>query len=258
MNPHADFARSLLDPERACPAELCRSDGLAPGSRFAVYRNNLRAGLVNALADSYPVVEQLVGTDFFRAMATIYAQNCPAHSPLMIDYGQHFADFIQGFAPAASVPYLADMARLERLRVLACHAADQVTLSPDTIASALNEPDTLSDLHIGLNASLATFDSAYAVGSLWRAHQDGGQPERVDPMRGEILLILRHSLHVLLVPIDVASQRFIQALSQDLAFGTAAAQTYEEHPGFDLSACLALLIRYGAITRLTHPERPRP
>lgn len=129
------------------------------------------------------------------------------------------------------------------------------SLSPDTIASALSQPDRLSDLLIGLDASVATFDSAYAVGSLWSAHQEGGQPERVDPMRGETLLILRRSLHVLLVPIDVASHRFIQALSQGLAFGAAATQTCEAHPGFDLSACLALLIRYAAITHLTHPER---
>lgn len=255
MNLHADFAHSLLDPERACPASLCRSDGRAPDSRFAVYRNNLRGGLVNALADSYPVVEQLVGTEFFRAMAAIYAQANPPRSPLMIDYGQDFADFIQGFAPAASVPYLADMARLERQRVVACHAADQTALSPQLIARTLGEPDRLASLHFGLDASLATLDSPFAVGSLWAAHQEGGQPEQVDPMRGETLLILRRSLCVLLVPIDRASHHFIQALSQDLAFGTAAAQTCEAFPGFDLSACLALLIRYDAITHLTHPER---
>ncbi len=255
MNPHADFAHSLLDPERACPAGLGRSDGRAPDSRFAVYRNNLRSGLVNALADGYPVVEQLVGTEFFRAMAAIFSRDCPPCSPLMIDYGQDFADFIQGFAPAASVPYLADMARLERLRVAACHAADQTALSADTIALTLSAPDALGHLHIGLDASLATLDSAFAVGSLWLAHQDGGQPERVDPMRSETLLILRRSLRVLLVPIDRASHRFIQALRQDLDFGTAAAQTCEDFPGFDLSACLGLLIRYGAITHLTHPER---
>ena len=40
-----------------------------------------------------------------------------------VDVGEAFAAFIQTFEPASSVPYLADVARLEHLRTLAYHAA---------------------------------------------------------------------------------------------------------------------------------------
>ncbi|MDP1007294.1 HvfC/BufC N-terminal domain-containing protein, partial [Klebsiella pneumoniae] len=80
--------------------------------------------MINALATAYPVTLQLVGDEFFHAMASIFVQAHPPTSPLISQYGSTFAQFIQGFEPAASVPYLADIARLERLRVCAYHAAD--------------------------------------------------------------------------------------------------------------------------------------
>ena len=118
------FSRALLSPEENCPQGLFSRNGADPAGRFAVYRNNVHSSLINALAAGYPVTLQLVGDEFFRAMAGVYVQGFPPTSPLINEYGSDLADFIQGFAPAASVPYLADVARLERLRVRAYHAAD--------------------------------------------------------------------------------------------------------------------------------------
>ena len=69
MSTQAAFAAALLDPQRPCPEGLFSANGADPASRFAVYRNNVQSSLINALADSYPVVLQLVGDEFFRAMA---------------------------------------------------------------------------------------------------------------------------------------------------------------------------------------------
>lgn len=47
-------------------------------ARFAVYRNNVRAGLVTALRRRFPVVERLVGAQFAQAMFGEFAR---AHPP---------------------------------------------------------------------------------------------------------------------------------------------------------------------------------
>ena len=107
MSTQAAFSAALLDIDLPCPDGLCSANGADPASRFAVYRNNVQSSLINALADSYPVVVQLVGDEFFRAMAGVFVQSHPPHSPLMSDYGSELADFISKFGPAASVPYLA-------------------------------------------------------------------------------------------------------------------------------------------------------
>ena len=115
MSLHDDFAEALLAPDLACPDGLFSSNGADPASRFVVYRNNVHSSLINALATAYPVTLQLVGDEFFRAMAGIFVQAYPPASPLISEYGSTFADFIQGFEPAASVPYLADVARLDTM-----------------------------------------------------------------------------------------------------------------------------------------------
>ena len=81
MSNQADFAAALLDPQRPCPDGLFSANGADPASRFAVYRNNVQSSLVNALADSYPVVLQLVGEEFFRAMGGIVDAELPAPKP---------------------------------------------------------------------------------------------------------------------------------------------------------------------------------
>src|SRR5476651_409961 len=166
-----DFAAALLAPDQACPDGLFSSNGADPASRFAVYRNNVHGSLINALASAYPVTLQLVGDEFFRAMAGCYVQANPPSSPVISAYGATFSSFIQGFEPAASVPYLADVARLERLRVRAYHAADAMPLDQQALIAALQQQSDLGELRLQLHPSLATLNSAYAVVALWAAHQ---------------------------------------------------------------------------------------
>jgi len=61
MSTQADFAAALLNAQLPYPKGLCSRNGADPSRRFAVYRNNVQSSLINALADSYPVVLQLVG-----------------------------------------------------------------------------------------------------------------------------------------------------------------------------------------------------
>ncbi|MCU1738881.1 MULTISPECIES: HvfC/BufC N-terminal domain-containing protein [Pseudomonas] len=258
MSDQASFSAALLDLQRPCPAGLCSRNGADPASRFAVYRNNVQSSLINALADSYPVVKALVGEDFFRAMASLYVQHFPPISPILNDYGQDFGSFIQGFSPAASVPYLADMARLERLRINAYHAADATPLSPEQIGVYLAAPETLNTLQVHLHPSVAVLNSSHAVVSLWEAHQGEGQLEQVDPTQAEAALVLRLHWQVEVFRIDIGTLVFIQSLQNDCPLELALAYAYDASAAFDPSHALALLIRYSAITHLHPEQKARP
>ncbi|NWA05139.1 HvfC/BufC N-terminal domain-containing protein [Pseudomonas gingeri] len=258
MSDQTRFSAALLDPRLPCPHGLCSSNGADPASRFAVYRNNVQSSLSNALADSYPVVMQLVGEAFFRAMAGVYVQHCPPASPILNHYGQDFGDFIQDFAPAASVPYLADVARLERLRINAYHAADATPVSPEQLGHYLADPESLITLRMHLHPSLAVLDSAHAVVSLWQAHQGEGRLEQIDPTRGEAALILRQHWQVEVFRIDSGTLAFIRSLQNDAPLAQAIAGACEAGAGFDPSQALALLIRHSAIIHLQSEEKARP
>jgi len=258
MSDQASFSAALLDPAQPCPPGLCSANGGDPASRFAVYRNNVQSSLINALADSYPVVRQLVGDEFFRAMAAVYLRHFPPTSPVLNHYGEDFGDFVQGFEPAAGLPYLADVARLERLRVRAYHAADAQPLSPEQIAVHLADPQALNDLRVRLHPSLATLNSAYGVISLWEGHQDGGDLEQVNPLQAEYALVLRHDWQVELFRVDIGTLTFIHRLQNDCPLGLALAHAHDANPDFDPSQALALLIRHGAIIQLQTQEATRP
>lgn len=121
----AEFVESLRDPELQVP------DGVGLGmrnnlqtKRFNVYRNNVAVGLTENLAASYPVTKQLVGEEFFTGMARVFVDLNAPRSPVMLHYGEHFPEFISDFEPAQSLPFLADVASIERCWNQAYNALD--------------------------------------------------------------------------------------------------------------------------------------
>src|SRR5690606_26423719 len=126
------------------PSGLTGPRGNKVDRRFAVYRNNVIIGLLDALADIFPTTQNLVGRDYFRATARLYIRAEPPSSPVIFEYGQGFADFVAGFPPARHLRYLPDVIRLERCWLDAFHAADAEPLSPATLASV--SPDRLESL----------------------------------------------------------------------------------------------------------------
>ncbi|NMY04964.1 DUF2063 domain-containing protein [Pseudomonas sp. WS 5059] len=249
-NLQSQFAQALLAPYQPCPDGLFSSNGADPASRFAVYRNNVHSSLINALADSYPVTLQLVGDRFFRAMAGMYVQAYPPTSPLLNEYGSDLADFIQGFAPAASVPYLADVARLERLRINAYHAADAPVADSQAVINQLQQLPSLGNVRLQLHPSVTTLQSSYAVVALWAAHQTSDTVARLDPWHGQCALILRNGLEVEVFCIDSGCVAFINSLNNQWPLEMAMAYALDAATEFDLHQCLGLLISHRAITHI--------
>jgi hypothetical protein len=249
------FAAALLDPELPCPTGLTAWNGSDPAQRFRVYRNNVIISLVDALADTFEVTQALVGEEFFRAMARLYALAQPPQSRLLAFYGGDFPDFIERFPPAAGLPYLADVARLEHLRVVAYHAADVSAISTAEISAALADQDTLPSVCLKLQPALSVLSSPTAVVSLWAAHQGLQDLSTVDPVNPENALILRHELAVEVMPISAAAGRFISAIQAGSTLGEAAESAAALDADFDLAGILALLLQKSAITALNPPRR---
>ncbi|NMX65087.1 DNA-binding domain-containing protein [Pseudomonas sp. WS 5079] len=249
-NLQSQFAQALLALYQPCPNGLFSSNGADPASRFAVYRNNVHSSLINALADSYPVTLQLVGDRFFRAMAGMYVQAYPPTSPRLNEYGSDLADFIQGFAPAASVPYLADVARLERLRINAYHAADAPVADSQAVINQLQQLPSLGNVRLQLHPSVTTLQSSYAVVALWAAHQTSDTVARLDPWHGQCALILRNGLEVEVFCIDSGCVAFINSLNNQWPLEMAMAYALDAATEFDLHQCLGLLISHRAITHI--------
>lgn len=254
----ADFAAALLDPVTPCPAGLRAWNGSDPARRLAVYRNNVTSSLIDALADTFAVVQQLVGTEFFRAMAAVFVRRHPPRSRILAHYGDGFAAFVADFEPAVGLPYLPDVARLEFARLQALHAADVPAIADEDLAHALADPEGLAGLRFQWHPSLAIIGSRYAVVSLWAAHQGDGVVPAVEVDWPKQAIVLRDELDVLVLPVDPGTGHFVARTLAGDTFGVAAGAAACGHPPFDLGSALSLLLRHRALVGLqspaTHPS----
>jgi hypothetical protein len=252
MNSQADFARALFDPAASMPGGLTTWNRSDPAVRFAVYRNNVVLSLIDALVDTFPVVQELVGEEFFRAMAKVFVQSNRPRSRLMAYYGGAFPEFVASFAPAASLPYLADVARLEMARVHAYHSADASAVNVDQLQAALTDAQQLVSMRWVLHPSVHVIESSHAICSLWAAHQGLLDLTSVDPNLPQTTLVFRSALEVEILEIPAASARFVVALQGGQPLPEAASLAEAEAQAFDLSGTLALLIRLQLITDITN------
>jgi hypothetical protein len=240
----AAMASALLEPDRACPAGLRAWNGSDVSRRLAVHRNTVLSSLVDALADTFPVTQELVGTEFFRAMAAVFVRESPPRSPLLFLHGAGFPVFIERFEPAAHLAYLADVARLEFARLEAFHAADAAPLQREALQTALRSTDDVGGIRLRPQPSLRLVESRFPVVSIWAAHQGDWTLEEIDPDRAEAALVLRPRLDVLVVPCDTATLRFARAMQAGMGFADCAAAA---GPGGELSATLSLLLANDAL-----------
>jgi hypothetical protein len=248
----SEFVRALIDPNLPPPSGLVAWNGSDPARRFAVYRNNVVASLVAALAAKFPVAKQLVGDEFFLAMARAYVLKRPPRSQLLMEYGEDFPSFISAFEHASSLPYLADVAMLEAARVFAYHAADAPALGPAEFGFV--RLDGLADLTIRLHPSARLLVSHFAVVSLWNAHQGRLDIGSVDPFHPEDALIVRPRLDVEVTRLSAGVALFLERVRTGARLGDAAKETIEAVSAFDLADALHGLVATGVATSLLPHE----
>lgn len=249
------FARALLDPLAPIPADLCAWNDSSIEKRFAVHRNNVVSSLIDALADAMPVVKELVGEAFFRAMAAEFIRSAPPRSQVLSQYGAAFPSFIAEFEPARSVPYLEDMARLELARLDAYHAADTRAVSTADWQSVLSRGIDLDRMRLRLHPSFRALRSDHAVLSIWRAHHGDGELGSVDAYRPQSVFVWRETVGVRALEVGEHEAAFAQALALDAPVSEAAQRADQDQCPMRLAQSLRLLMRLNVVTDLNIAER---
>lgn len=252
-----EFALALLDAGRAVPHGLTGPDGRRSACRFAVHRNNVVTGLVDALQAAYPATARIVGPEFFRAMARVHALAEQPHTPVMLDYGAGLPEFIERFEPACALPYLADVARIERAWTEAYHAAEAFALDPATLARF--PPRETPWLRIRLHPSVRIVCSRFPALTIWRMNVAGGTPAPVDlEASGEDILVARPDVEVEVRALPDGGAAFVSALGDGRTVLEASEAAFAASIRFDVLDNLAGLLHAGVITDvLALPEGAR-
>lgn len=250
------FTRALLDPNLPVPAGLTAQAPQEIARRFAIYRNNVVTSLIDALFARFPASAKITGEDFFAAMARVYLSQSPPTSPLMFTFGESFPDFAAAFPPAAEMPYLADVMRIEAARTRAYHAADAAPLDPPELAAQLSDKQAqdVALLGFALHPSIAVIASPHPVVTIWAMNAGEMPLDAIDNWQAETALVVRPQSDVHVVNLPSGSAEFIIALRANARLGDAAAHALSASADFDLTSTLAALISAQAFTSL-HPEK---
>lgn len=236
------FAQALLAPE---PPE---DDPLFGQGAFAVYRNTVAKGCIDALEANFPTVARLVGSDWFRSAALAYLRAQPPQEGRLLVYGdESFGEFVQALPTAAELPYLAGIARLDRLW-RACHvAADARVLAPQALGAIAPEALAATVLRVHPATQWAWFD-AQPVARIW-SRERSGEPEPAAPdWTGDGLLLTRADGAVGWQLLSRAGCAFLDACAGGATLGDAAAHALATAPDTDLAPVLQQLLRSGAFT----------
>lgn len=238
------FAAALL-----APGEVAELAGLTSQPGFAVYRNTVMKGCIDALQANYPAIDRLVGAEWFRAAAAIYARaNLPRHASLL-DYGTDFAAFLAGFEPGAEFPYLCDVARLDRFWGEAHAARNEPALSAAAVASLSHEELGRTVVRPLASARWAWF-AEHPAYSIWRRNRFRAEDPAVEaaaiPWQGEGALVLRPDATVEHLALDAAGCTFLEACAAGRDLAAAGLEALERDPNADLARLMQTLLEAGA------------
>jgi hypothetical protein len=245
-----NFAAALLDPRLKPPDFLQARAGASLQDRFDIYRNNVHASLIDALRAGFPVTTRLVGEEFFHELARGFLRQHLPHGAALHDYGAALPGFIRDYTPAASLPYLADVAALDHAWWQAHGAADALAMQVAHLAALPVEE--LAASRARLHPAMRLIESPHPVHGIWMAHQVEGAPVPPARWEAECVLVTRPQAGVQVKCIALAQHIFLAALARDATLAGATELGLATDPAFDPGTTLLQAIEAGAIQEL-HP-----
>lgn len=217
------FGAAMRKPESQEILSHIMRKGLDARQRLSVYKNTFSHAVVNSLELTFPAVHRLVGQAFFEMAALAFLQDYPPRDAWLDSFGHDFPRFIGSYRPAASLPYLADVARLELMVCRALRSVDSRRIDPAELA-ALNDWQA-ERVMLDPCASLGFLHTLTPADEIWSAVMSESDDElgKLIADSGPAWLIVARDAGVLRVerlPRD--AWHFAKALAEGLEVGHAA------------------------------------
>ncbi len=258
------FAAALMAPSPLPPSSPL-IDRLIAQPGFAVYRNTVMKGCIDALQANYPSVSRLVGDEWFRAAAALHVRQHLPRQPSLVDYGDQFAAFLAAFEPARELPYLADVARLDRFWTEAHVARDEMPVTAEAVARLSESRLAGTVLSPQASARWAWFGEQPIV-TIWERNRtaDAADETQADDDAAEIewqaegVLLVRSEGVVEWTRMTRSGCAFLDVCATGATLAEAANAALEVDAQADLAGLMAQLLRAGAFSRLAfHETRPK-
>ena len=236
------LCRAILSGNCSEATGLIAPGCINPEEALAIYRGTFIAAATKALRLTYPAVERLTGAEFFENAAAEFISHTPPNSGCLDDYGSAFGDFLATFAPAACLPYLADVARLEWAVNNALRAADVAALQCEALSAAgMIDP---AKLILKPHPSLALLKVQFPADTIWRAvlQEDDAALAAITLTGGPFFLLITREEDG--VQVERLPEPIWQFLSS-LCAGKSFAESFDAGPAREISTVLAHCLTRG-------------
>lgn len=241
-----DFVHALMATNNAASPTL---ETLTSQPAFAIYRNTVIKGCIDALQANYPAVTRLVGDEWLRAAAAVYVHHAPPVLPMLMHYGADFANFLAQFEPAAELPYLCGVARLDHCWTEAHAAASEDTLMPATVASLASGNFFRTRLQPHAATRWAWFSDA-PIYTIWSRNRSDAVFDGDLDWQPEGALLTRPQDSVQWRALDRAGCAFLDICAAGGTVADAAQAALDAQADADLGRVMATLLEAGAFSRL--------
>ena len=248
------FAGMIAGGDKAALCAQITESDIPCVDRLAVHLNNVYYGLTEAMADTFPVIKRLVGDRFFRFASRRFIETHPPKTPVLAAYGSNFGEFLKDFEPAASLPYLCDIAKLEFAWLEAYHERDARPLSVNDLKSIPDE--RYAGLRLQLHPSRRFIRSDYPVARIWEINRRDDVVEgTLDLSSGpDHAVVIRPRMKVEIRTMNSAAFEFLGRLDAGLTLTEALDAALQVDDKFDLRSALQQLISGGTFVGFSFDE----
>jgi hypothetical protein len=233
----SQLANALLDPD-AEEAMRVTVNAIPAQERIDFHGNSGVSNFRGTLRAIYPVVERMVGVNFFACAADAYRDAQPSTSSDLNLFGEHFSDFVDTWTATGERPYLADIARLEWRIEQSFRAPDRASLSAHDFAAV--PPARHEKLKFELHPSCQLLASEWPIHRIWQANQPGAPVGiSIDLGRRDVFLLIRRpGSSVVIEPLDRGGFCMLNLLATGSTFDDARRSAIATQPDFDVAAFL--------------------
>jgi uncharacterized protein len=226
---------------------LFTSDPHTIDERLSIYRGNAIGAICKALTLTYPVLAQVVGDEYFAALARAYWFATPSVTGDLADYGASLGSFLESFEPTRELPYLADLARLEWLVHGAQDARDE--LPYDIAGLAALPAQAQEELRLVPSVAAGLVRSSWPIVRIWTIHQPGSNGEfTVDWTNPEAALVTRDGVAVRVRCVDTSTATLFEQVLAGRSIAQCVEALISQDAHADPGAALIALVGSGAIT----------
>lgn len=223
---------------------------LEPHERLDIYAQMYCARLLDALMEDFPRVAALVGEDQFRNLGRAYLRHYPSTQPSLKYLGIHFAEFLATQAADTILPFLCDLARLERARVDVFDAPDSEALRLEYLQNIPAE--AWATIRFQVIPALATLTCAWPVQQVWKDESFTASDE-LQPTP-TVLRVWRQDFAVYQASLDAVEQAALIALQAGESFAAVCGAiepfvTTDDDVSATVGSLLLRWIEDGILTR---------